>query len=490
MESMGGDLAAKVRVPRHSIDAEQSCLGSCLVDPEAFAVVSEVLTGPDDFYRESHQVIYLAMASLAESSANIDLITLSNYLRNHGQLEKCGGSAYLDGLIDLVPSSAHVRNYAQIVADAATERRLQQAGNAIARLALEGEDEAADKVDKAEEIVFEVGNRQNRAELLPIQSSLQKTFDIMYERFLNHVTVTGVQTGFTKLDEMTGGLQPSNLVIIGARPSMGKTAFALSLATNVALSETNPGVVAIFSLEMSREELCQRILCSVARVSSGDVRNGNLKDQDWQRIARAINRLNEARIFIDDQFGTTVLDMKAKLRRLQKRVGLDLVVIDYLGLIRSVRPNANRVNEISEISRQLKGLAKELHVPIVVLSQLSRANEKRDEKRPQLADLRDSGAIEQDADIVAFIHREAYYNKEAQNTALAEIIIAKQRNGPIGNVELSFVSRYATFYNLANENAVAAAGNFRRPSRDSAPMVTRSKPDSGATEAEFSVIPL
>lgn len=438
-------------LPPHSIEAEQACLGSCLIDPEAFDRVSEVLAGPDDFYREAHQEIYSVMVSLAEANQNIDLITSTNSLRNLGKLENCGGAAYLDSLISIVASSAHVSAYARIVADKATERRLQQAGNAIVRLSLEGEIEAANKVDQAEELVFAVGNRRSRTELEQLKTSLQDTFDTLYERYRNKISITGVATGFRDLDDITGGLQPSNLVIVGARPSMGKTAFAMSVAINVALNREKPGVAAVFSLEMSRSELSQRVLCSVAQVNAMDVRRGNLRDQDWQRITRAMNQLNEAMLFIDDQAGTTVLEMKAKLRRLQKRHGLDLVIIDYLQLIRGSGRTDNRVNEVSEISRQLKGLAKELNVPIVALSQVSRQVEGRQDKRPGLSDLRESGAIEQDADLVAFIYRDEYYNPQTQDTNTAEVIIAKQRNGPVDTVKLSFVRRYGSFHNLSTD---------------------------------------
>lgn len=438
-------------LPPHSIEAEQACLGSCLIDPEAFDRVSELLSGADDFYREAHQEIYSAMVALAEGNQNIDLITVTNRLRNHAKLENCGGAAYLDSLIGIVGSSAHVSAYARIVADKATERRLQQAGNSIVRLSLDGEADAANKVDQAEELVFAVGNKRSRTELEQIKATLQDTFETLYERYRNKISITGVATGFADLDDITGGLQPTNLIIIGARPSMGKTAFAMSVAINVALNREKPGVAAVFSLEMSRQELCQRVLCSVAQVNAMDVRRGNLRDQDWQRIGRAMNQLNEAMLFIDDQAGTTVLEMKAKLRRLQKRHGLDLVVIDYLQLIRGSGRTDNRVNEVSEISRQLKGLAKELNVPIVALSQVSRQVEARQDKRPGLSDLRESGAIEQDADLVAFIYRDEYYNPQTQDTNTAEVIIAKQRNGPVDTVKLSFVKRYGSFHNLSRD---------------------------------------
>lgn len=439
-------------IPPHNIEAEQACLGSCLIDPEAFDKVASALSGADDFYRVSHSVIFSAMIDLAENNSNIDLITVSSYLKDHGQLETCGGAGYLDSLISMVGTSAFVANYARIVADKATERRLQQAGNEIVGLALQGEEEAAKKVDQAEELIFAVGSQRTKTELVQLKEMLGVTFEKLYERYLSHETITGVATGFTDLDEITGGLQPGNLIVLGARPSMGKTAFAMSIAINVALNKEKPGVVAVFSLEMSHVELCQRVMGSVAKINVKSLRTGELKDSDWQSLTQALNDLNSAQLYIDDQSGTSVLEMKAKLRRLKKRVGLDLVVIDYLQLIQGSGRTENRVNELSEISRQLKGMAKELEVPVVALSQLSRQVEQRPDKRPVLSDLRESGAIEQDADLVAFIYRDYYYNKQnEEKRGTAEIIIAKQRNGPVGTVELAFVEQYAGFGNLAKE---------------------------------------
>ncbi len=459
---MSEELSAGI-TPPHSLEAEQACLGSCLIDPDAFGKVSETLSGPDDFYREAHKEIYAAMVALAEDNSNIDLITVSHYLREHDRLELCGGATFLDGLTSMVAYSAHVGEYAKIVANKATERRLQQAGNAIVRLAFDGEEDTAHKVDQAEEMVFAVSSLNQRSDLLPLKIPLEETFSTLYERYLNNITITGVPTGFDELDNLTGGLQPANLIVIGARPSMGKTAFALSLASNVAKNE-EMGAVAVFSLEMSREEICQRLLCSTARVNNMDLRQGRLQNPDWQRIAHAVNILEESPIFIDDQSGTTVLDIKAKLRRLKKREesstglshghGLSLVIIDYLQLIRGSSANAgsasNRVLEISEITRQLKGLAKELHVPVVALSQLSRNLESRQDKRPIMADLRESGSIEQDADLIAFLYRDKYYNPQSEAGNTTEIIIAKQRNGPVDTVKLAFEQNYGCFTALAH----------------------------------------
>ncbi|MEW6278526.1 MAG: replicative DNA helicase [Candidatus Eremiobacterota bacterium] len=465
-----------LHVPAHNIEAEQACLGACLLDPEAVDRVSEVLSGADDFYRESHQEIYNSVLNLAEKNHNVDLITVIHDLRNREKLDMCGGAAYLDSLTSMVQTSAHVTSYARIVADRATERRLQMAGTSIARLAMDGEIEVANKVDKAEEIVFAVADKRSRVDLTQIKPTLQQTFDAIYERFRNRRPVTGLPTGFAELDHITAGLHPGNFIVLAARPAMGKTAFCLSIAQNVVLNRERPGVAAVFSLEMSKEELVQRVLCSVAMVDAQDVRRGSLQDQDWQRITRAMNQLADAPLFIDDTSGITVLEMKAKCRRLQKRHGLDLIIIDYLQLMRGSGRIENRVQEISEISRQLKGLAKELRVPVIALSQVGRAVESRQDKRPSLSDLRESGAIEQDADVVAFIYRDEYYNPHSQDTNMAEIIVAKQRNGPVDSVKLSFVKKFASFRNLEQ----------RYDDPDAGPTPP---PNYGAV-AEFSEFPL
>lgn len=459
---------ASLHVPPHNIEAEQACLGSCLIDPEALDRIQEVITGPDDFYRESHQDIFSAMVALAERNQNIDLITVCNQLRDMNKLESCGGAAYLDSLVTIVQSSAHVTAYAQIVSERATERRLMQAGTSITRLAMDGEIPPPEKVDRAEEMVFAVADRRKNQQLEQIKPVLERTFEELYERFQNQRSVTGISTGFSELDELTAGLQKSNLIIVAARPSMGKTAFCLSLAQNVVLNKEDPRVVAVFSLEMSTQELVQRVLCSKAQVNAMDVRRGNLRDTEWQKITRAMNVLNEAPLYIDDTAGITVLEMKAKCRRLQKRVGLDLIIIDYLQLMRGSGKIENRVQEISSISRQLKGLAKELNVPVIALSQVGRGVESRQDKRPGLSDLRESGAIEQDADVVAFIYRDEYYNPHTEDVGMAEVIIAKQRNGPVDTVKLSFVKKFAAFQNLSQRHEEP---QYRHPSEyDSSPL--------------------
>lgn len=441
----------KLHIPPHNIEAEQACLGACLIDAEALDRISEVLSGPDDFYREAHSEIYSAMVSLAEGNSNIDLITVCNRLRDHDKLDFVGGATYLDSMVSAVVSSAHANSYAKIVSETATERRLQQAGLQIQRLAGEGETEVAEKVDRAEELVFSVADTRKSQQLLHVKPILETTFDELYERFQQKEEITGIATGFRELDAMTAGFQKSNLIILAARPSMGKTAFVLSMAQHIILNKKRPATVAMFSLEMAATELCQRVLCATARVNAQDVRTGRMREEDWQAITRAMNQLNEAPLFIDDTAAITPLEMKAKCRRLQKRHGLDMVIIDYLQLMKGGTKIENRAQEISMISRQLKMLAKELNIPVVALSQVGRGVEQRQDKRPGLSDLRESGAIEQDADLVAFIYRDEYYHPQTEDVGIAEVIIGKQRSGPVGSVRLSFVKRFAAFENLEED---------------------------------------
>lgn len=426
-------------------------MGSCLIDPEAVDRISEVLAGPDDFYREAHTEIYRAMLTLAERNSNIDLITVCNLLRDHGKLEFVGGPTYLDSMVSVVGSSAHVTSYAKIVSETAVERRLQQAGQQIQRIAADGEMEVSEKVDRSEEAVFSVADTRKSQQLLHVKPILENTFDELYERYQRKEEITGIASGFRELDAMTAGFQKSNLIILAARPSMGKTAFVLSMAQNVILNKKRPAVVAMFSLEMAANELVQRVLCSVARVNAQDVRTGRMREEDWQAITRAMNQLNEAPLFIDDTAAISPLEMKAKCRRLQKRHGLDMVIIDYLQLMKGSSKIENRAQEISTISRQLKMLAKELNIPVIALSQVGRGVEQRQDKRPGLSDLRESGAIEQDADIVAFIYRDEYYHPQTEDVGIAEVIIGKQRSGPVGSVRLSFVKRFAAFENLEED---------------------------------------
>ena len=438
--------------PPYNAEAEQACLGSCLIDSDAIDLVGEIVSGPQDFYKIANQELYAAILHLLGDNRNIDIITVAEYLRQQGKLEAVGGAAYLDQLMASVASSAHVSEYAHIVADKATERRLIKAGNAIVQLGFEGGTEATEKVDQAEELLYAVSDGRVQNSLLPLEYTLADTFTQLYDSYRNGSPSAGLPTGWQELDSLIGGMQPGNLIVVGARPSMGKTAFALDLARHVAFG--SKAAVAIFSLEMSRDEIQQRLLCSTARINNMDLRGGHLRDQDWQRIGSAVNRLSSTPIYIDDQPGQSVLEVKSKLRRLGKREHLALVVIDYLQLMRgsaqfSYGP-VNRVQEISEITRQLKGMAKELQVPVVALSQLSRNLENRQDKRPIMADLRESGSIEQDADLIAFLYRDKYYNPGTLEGDTVEVIVAKQRNGPVGTVVLDFTRRYGCFESLAD----------------------------------------
>lgn len=434
-------------VPPFDLEAEQACLGACFIDQEALDKVSEIVAGPDDFYKIAHQVVYASMIHLSNENHNIDLITVTAHLRQQKQLDEVGGAAYLTQLSD-IGCAAHVAEYARIVADKAIERRLIKAGNDIVTLGFDAQETVSDKVDKAEEMLFAVGDSRQKNALLPLKWTLNETFTQLYENFKLGNIMPGLPTGWPELDNLIGGLQAGNLIIVGARPSMGKTAFALDLARNAALGPRS-AAAAIFSLEMSRNEIQQRLICSTARVNNMDLRSGRLRDQDWQRITGAVNRLEAAQIYIDDQSGQTVLEVKSKLRRLCKKVPVDLAVIDYLQLMRGSAQFAygpvNRVQEISEITRQLKGMAKELQLPVVALSQLSRNLENRQDKRPIMADLRESGSIEQDADLIAFLYRDAYYNPGTPEGDTVEVIVAKQRNGPVDTVKLTFVPRYGCF---------------------------------------------
>ncbi len=474
MQGYGGvDLADRgaqeinrLHIPPHNIEAEQACLGACLIDAEALDRISEVLSGPDDFYREAHSEIFKSMLALAEGNSNIDLITVCDQLRDLNKLEQVGGPTYLDSMVTVVGSSAHATSYAKIVAETATERRLQQAGQQIQRLAGEGEVAVADKVDQAEELVFSVADTRKSQQLLHVKPILETTFDELYERYQQKEEITGIATGFRELDAMTAGFQKSNLIILAARPSMGKTAFVLSMAQNIVLNKKRPATVAMFSLEMAATELVQRVLCSTARVNAQDVRTGRMREEDWQAITRAMNQLNEAPLYIDDTAAITPLEMKAKCRRLQKRHGLDMVIIDYLQLMKGGTKIENRAQEISMISRQLKMLAKELKIPVVALSQVGRGVEQRQDKRPGLSDLRESGAIEQDADVVAFIYRDEYYHPQTEDIGIAEVIIGKQRSGPVGAVRLSFVKRFAAFENLEEDREAPPPASRIRPPDD------------------------
>jgi replicative DNA helicase len=436
------------KVPPQNLEAEASVLGGILLENEAINRVLEIIT-PVDFYRESHRKIFRAMLELTDRSEPADLITLSELLKGKGELEAVGGSTYLASLADQVPTAANIAHYARIIREKAILRQLITSATEIATRGFEEQGNVDEFLDAAEKVIFDIAEKKIKASFVSIGDMIKdtlKTVERLYER---KELVTGVPTGFKDLDKLTAGLQPSELIIVAGRPSMGKTAFALNIAANAAL---NAGMgVAVFSLEMAREQLVLRMLCSEARVDNSKVRAGYLGERDFPKLANAAGKLHEALIYIDDTPAISVLELRAKTRRLirdrDKKVGL--VIVDYLQLMRGMGNASNREQEISEISRSLKALAKELRVPVIALSQLNRRVEDRGDRRPMMADLRESGAIEQDADVIAFIYRDEVYNTKSSDKGIAEIIVAKQRNGPIGTVNLAFLNEYTRFEDLA-----------------------------------------
>jgi len=446
---------ANLKVPPQNLEAEQSVVGGVLLENEAISKVLEILI-PEDFYRESHGIIFHSMIELFEKNQPIDLITLTNHLKGKGQLDGVGGSAYLSSLADSIPTAANIAFYARIVKEKAVLRKLISTATEIATRGYDDEDDVWDLVDEAEKSIFQISESQIRPSFFQMKSILKESFKTIEKLYESKEIVTGVPSGFTDIDKLTSGFQSSDLIIIAGRPSMGKTAFCLNIAQYVAVEKKIP--VAFFSLEMSKEQLVMRMLCSEAQVDAHKVRGGFLGETDWPKLTRAAGTLSEAPIFIDDTAALSVLEMRAKARRIMAEHKLGLIIVDYLQLMRgrglSTRGRAgaeSREQEISEISRSLKALAKELNIPVIALSQLNRRVEERQNKRPQLADLRESGAIEQDADLIGFIYRDEIYNRseENPNKGIAEVIIGKQRNGPVGEVKLAFIDKYASFQNLA-----------------------------------------
>ncbi|MGI6127520.1 MAG: replicative DNA helicase [Planifilum sp.] len=432
------------RLPPHNLDAEQAVLGAILMDSQVLTLVAERLR-PEDFYRQGHQRLFQAMLDVAERGEPVDLVTVAAELQKSKQLEEVGGVSYLTELADSVPTSAHADHYARIVEEKAILRRLIRTATQIAASGYTGGDDVAEILDDAERKILDISQRRIRKAFLPIRDILMDTYERIEQMHENQGELTGIPTGFPDLDRMTSGLQRSDLIILAARPSMGKTAFALNLAQNVAIHAGE--TVAIFNMEMPAIQMVQRMLSAEGNIDAQVFRTGNLDEEDWEKLTMAIGTLAEVPIFIDDTPGLTVFDIRAKLRRLQAEHGLGLVVIDYLQLIRG-RGGESRQQEISEISRSLKLLARELDVPVIALSQLSRAVEQRQDKRPMLSDLRESGSIEQDADIVAFLYRDDYYDEESERKNIMEVIIGKHRNGPVGKVELLFLKNYNKFLSL------------------------------------------
>jgi replicative DNA helicase len=435
-------------VPPQSLEAEESILSAILVDNDTLPEILEILS-PKDFYRSSHQKMFTAMTELFSRNEPVDLVTLTNILRERGWLEEIGGATYLANLVDTVPLAVNAQHYAKIVHDKACLRQLIEKSNAIAKRCFEDRGEVENIIDYAESSIFEISENKIKPAFYPIGKIIEVNIDALEERQGNKALVTGVATGFTKLDELTAGFQKSDLIILAGRPGMGKTAFALNIAKNSAVDTNIP--VAIFSLEMSKEQLSFRMLSSEARIDSSRLRRGFITQDDWLKITDAAGFLSQAPIFIDDSPNITVLEIRAKSRRLKMENDIGLIIIDYLQLMRGRISAERRDLEISEISRSLKALAKELDIPVLALSQLNRKLEERSDKRPQLADLRESGALEQDADVVAFIYRDELYNKDENNPnkGRAEIILAKQRNGPTGMAILTFLDTYTRFENFS-----------------------------------------
>lgn len=439
------------RVPPQNAEAEQAVLGAMLIEREAISKVAEFLR-PEDFYREAHRLIYKTVLELFNRNDAVDMVTVIENLRKEDKLEGAGGIAYVTSLANSVPTAANVVYHARIVEEKSLLRQLINAATNIAGMGYEDNEEVADILDHAEKMILDVSNRKLGQDFTPIKSIIFEAFDRIQGLYESKGGITGLPSGFVDLDRLTSGLQPSDLILIAARPSMGKTAFVLNIAEHVAVHEKQ--AVAFFSLEMSKEQLVQRMLCAEAPIDSQRLRIGDLEGKDWQKLVSAADRLSAAPIFIDDTAGITVLEMRAKARRLKIEHDLQLIIIDYLQLMqgstRGGRSSENRQQEISEISRSLKGLARELHVPVIALSQLSRSVESRQVKKPMLSDLRESGSLEQDADIVAFLYREDYYNPDTDKKNVTDVIIAKHRNGPVDTIQLFFHKQFTKFVDLSS----------------------------------------
>jgi len=437
-------------IPPQNLDAEQAVLGTVLLQDKSILKIAEILS-PEDFYRDAHKTIYRVMLDLFEKREPHDLITVANLLGDRNKLEEIGGPAYLALLTDIIPFSGTLVHHAEIIRKKSVLRQLIRTTSEVAARCYDAQDDIDALVDEAERTIFEIAQSKKKQGFQPMSDIVPKAFDRITKLFDRQEHITGVATGYEQLDRMTAGLQPSDLIILAGRPSMGKTALAMNMVQHAAIIEKVP--VAVFSLEMSMEQLALRMLCSIGRIDSQRIRTGRLLEKDWPDLTRATGILAEAPIHIDDSAGMTVLEMRAKARRLKSEHDIGMVVVDYLQLMQGrSSKNENRTQEISDISRSLKAMAKELDVPVVALSQLNRGLESRTDKRPQLSDLRESGAIEQDADVIAFIYRDEVYNKadDNPNRGLAEIIIGKQRNGPTGTVKLTFLAEYTTFENYTS----------------------------------------
>ena len=437
------------RVPPQNIEAEQAVLGAMMISRDAVVSAAELLSA-DDFYRDAHRLVYESMLELYENNAAVDLVTVTERLKKNDKLEKAGGIAFITSLANAVPTAANIVFHAKIVKEKSQLRSLINAATEIAGSAYEDTDDVAEIMDSAEKKILKVAALDNNSTFVPIKQIVMDTFQQLEKRASTHGALTGLPSGFIDLDNLTSGLQPSDLILVAARPSIGKTAFTLNIATNVAVRENKP--VAFFSLEMSKEQLVQRILCSEGGIDSQRLRRGEL-DTEWHQLLSVAGILSKAPLYIDDTPGISVMELRSKARRLKAEHGLSLIVIDYLQLMqgRPGKSTDSRQQEISEISRSLKALARELNVPVIALSQLSRSVEARQIKRPMLSDLRESGSLEQDADIVMFLYREDYYTKETENQNIVEIIVAKHRNGPVDTVKLFFKKEFTRFVNFVQK---------------------------------------
>ena len=436
------------RLPPQNVEAEQSVLGTILLSDHSLSTVLETLES-NDFYQDKHKLIFEAMITLFEKNEPQDIITVSNQLKDQNKLEEAGGMAYLATLTSIVPVTANLLHYAKIIRQKAVLRNLITVNTEIASRCYEEQGDIDTLVDEAEQAIFEIARSKSGQSFTALKRIIPGAFDAVEQLYKRKELITGIPTGFTELDKMTAGLQQSDLIILAGRPSMGKTAFAMNIAQNATLLDKTG--VAIFSLEMSKEQLAMRLLCSAGHIDSQRVRTGKLHVEDWPKLTRAVGMLTEAPMYIDDTPAISVLEMRAKVRRLASQFPLGLVIVDYLQLMRGRGSSENRTQEISEISRSLKAMAKELNVPVIALSQLNRGLESRTDKRPMMSDLRESGAIEQDADVICFIYRDEVYKKgeDNPNKGIAEIIIGKQRNGPTGTVKLTFIKEFTMFENLS-----------------------------------------
>lgn len=456
---MSSDLLHKM--PPQSLEAEMSILGGILIDNDAINRVLEILE-PQDFYREVHRKLFGAMLELSDRREPCDLITLTETLKRRGDLDSCGGASYLATLVDYVPTAANISYYCKIVKERALNRRLISVATEIVTKGYEAQEDVNEMLDSAQKALFDLAENKLRPQYYPVKDVIKDTFKMLQTLYEKKEAITGIPTGYLDLDHMTAGFQPGDLIIIAARPSMGKTTLALNIASHASAEAKERVGSVIFSLEMGKEQLVMRFLSSLARVDAGRMRTGSFMDSDWPRLQKAASILHSANIFIDDTPAISVLELRSKARRLKSEHNIGLVIVDYLQLMRGSAATAeNRQQEISEISRSLKALAKELNVPVVALSQLNRSLENRGDKRPMMSDLRESGAIEQDADVIMFVYREAVYcehcrKKDGSCTAnherSAEVIIGKQRNGPIGTVELAFMGEHTRFENLARQH--------------------------------------